>query len=136
MIKASEEGAFYTKGIEPMEFKGKNISYRGVRLDNNLLVTKHGIADDNTGDYNLDTRLDLKNHSPLGFETGYLGSGPAQLALAIIADYTENDNLALNVYQKFKEEVIAQLPDEAWIIRGRDIGFFLKEKGFTERKQR
>ena len=35
---------------------------------------------------NLDLRLDLFNHSPTGFEWGYAGSGPAQLALALLAD--------------------------------------------------
>ena len=30
----------------------------------------------------LNPRLDLWNHSPTGFEWGYSGSGPAQLALA------------------------------------------------------
>jgi len=30
----------------------------------------------------LNPRLDLWNHSPSGFERGYHGSGPAQLALA------------------------------------------------------
>ncbi|GAF79707.1 unnamed protein product, partial [marine sediment metagenome] len=34
----------------------------------------------------LPPRLDLRNHSPMGFECGYLGSGPAQLALALLAD--------------------------------------------------
>ena len=31
----------------------------------------------------LNPRLDLCNHSPTGFECGYSGSGPAQLALAL-----------------------------------------------------
>jgi hypothetical protein len=31
----------------------------------------------------LDPRHDLYNHSPDGFEWGYHGSGPAQLALAL-----------------------------------------------------
>lgn len=54
----------------------------------------------------LDPRLDLKNHSPTGFGWGYSGSGPAQLALAILADLFD-DQTALQHYQKFKEEVIA-----------------------------
>ena len=33
----------------------------------------------------LDPRLDLCSHSPSGFEWGYGGSGPAQLALALLA---------------------------------------------------
>src|SRR5262245_4369364 len=34
----------------------------------------------------LPPRLELANHSPTGFEWGYGGSGPAQLALAMVAD--------------------------------------------------
>src|SRR5947209_8602479 len=34
----------------------------------------------------LPLRLDLFNHSPTGFSWGYGGSGPAQLALALLAD--------------------------------------------------
>jgi hypothetical protein len=37
----------------------------------------------------LPLRCDLVNHSPTGFSWGYAGSGPAQLALAILADYFE-----------------------------------------------
>jgi hypothetical protein len=57
----------------------------------------------------LPLRLDLRNHSPTGFSVGYTGSGPAQLALAILADY-KGDNFALRHYQQFKREVIAALP--------------------------
>jgi hypothetical protein len=35
----------------------------------------------------LPPRNDIVNHSPDGFEWGYGGSGPAQLAFAILADY-------------------------------------------------
>lgn len=35
----------------------------------------------------VDPRLDLLNHSPTGCTWGYLGSGPAQTALAILCDY-------------------------------------------------
>lgn len=63
----------------------------------------------------LDPRLDLANHSPSGFEWGYAGSGPAQLALAILADALGDDGRALQLYQRFKSEVVAQMPaDDAW----------------------
>ncbi len=58
----------------------------------------------------LDLRLDLANHSPTGFCWGYGGSGPAQTALAILADYFGEDRLALAYYQQFKNRVIAHLP--------------------------
>ncbi len=45
-------------------------------------------------------RLDLYNHSPTGFEWGYWGSGPAQLALAMLADCLASDEQAL-LYQRY-----------------------------------
>lgn len=56
----------------------------------------------------LPVRLDLANHSPTGFAWGYCGSGPAQLALAILAD-AAGDDMALQWYQQFKQEVIGHL---------------------------
>lgn len=57
----------------------------------------------------LDPRYDLRNHSPGGFNWGYGGSGPAQLALAICADALGNDELARELYQPYKWKVIAAL---------------------------
>ncbi|WP_419594820.1 DUF6166 domain-containing protein [Thiolapillus sp.] len=61
----------------------------------------------------LNPRLDLANKSPTGFSWGYLGSGPAQLALAILADYLRDENAALAHYQAFKEKVA--LPQMEWV---------------------
>lgn len=55
----------------------------------------------------LDPRHDLRNHSPDGFQWGYGGSGPAQLALALVADATGDDALAQRVYQSFKFKTVA-----------------------------
>ena len=64
----------------------------------------------------LDKRLDLRNHSPTGFEWGYGGSGPSQLALAILADLTD-DETAMRHYQFFKQGVISRLDqDRTWIL--------------------
>jgi len=57
----------------------------------------------------LPLRLDLWNHSPTGFEFGYGGSGPAQLALAILADCCGED-AAVAYHQAFKWAVIARIP--------------------------
>jgi hypothetical protein len=60
----------------------------------------------------LSPRLDLRNHSPTGLSWGYPGSGPAQLALALLADATGKDEVALRFYQKYKAEVVAKLPKD------------------------
>lgn len=62
----------------------------------------------------LNPRLDLRNHSPTGFDWGYCGSGPAQLALAILADHFDTSDEALELYQRFKWAVIAALPRKGW----------------------
>ena len=83
----------------------------------------------------LDPRYDLMNHSPTGFECGYGGSGPAQLALAIVADHLgaepgpvplgEEDTARARTvrrYQTFKWHVIANLPrDENWELSSEDV---------------
>lgn len=69
----------------------------------------------------LAPRLDLRNHSLTGFECSYRGSGPAQLALAILADCL-GDEEAARLYQDYKDAVIAYLPsDDDWIISEKQI---------------
>jgi len=65
------------------------------------------------------------NHSPDGFCWGYSGSGPSQLALAVviaISNNTFHKGGKLPDYHKFKEEVIAKLPQEDF-----DIVFWYQE---------
>jgi hypothetical protein len=69
----------------------------------------------------LPPRLDLVNHSPTGFGWSYGGSGPAQLALAILADFLADDEQALGLYQQFKWAVVAQLPHAAWTLKETDV---------------
>lgn len=47
------------------------------------------------------------NHSPGGFAWGYGGSGPAQLALALLLDQNISSNRAMQLYQLFKRDVVA-----------------------------
>ena len=62
----------------------------------------------------LSARLDLVNHSPTGFGWNYQGSGAAQLALAILADATGDDELAVRMHQPFKTEIISGMPRGEW----------------------
>lgn len=60
----------------------------------------------------LDPAISIKvrNHSPDGFNWSYAGSGPSQLALAILMKITTIEE-ALALYQQFKFNVIAMLPE-------------------------
>jgi hypothetical protein len=84
-------------------------------------------------------------HSPLGFGWGYHGSGPADLALAILVDYLQEhpprkgwlagekfarwaaDSRALRHHQYFKRDVIAKLADE-WEIHDSQIAAWLQDR--------
>ena len=72
----------------------------------------------------------LHNHSPAGYEWGYEGSGPAQLALAILLDFSDDEELALNNYQAFKSQFIASLSQEdtQWTITGSEIAAWLQQR--------
>lgn len=73
-------------------------------------------------DLKIVPRYDLRNHSPTGFEWGYGGSGPAQLALAILSDVLKpHDDLTQRLYQDFKSDVIAGLPKEGWTLTEAEV---------------
>jgi hypothetical protein len=83
----------------------------------------------------LPLRLDLRNASPTGFEWGYGGSGPAQLALAILADATGDDDLALRLHQPFKWAWIAPLPRHSpwpWTITLEQVQQFIRTHSAPE----
>lgn len=71
------------------------------------------------------TGLDLAKHST-GFEWGYGGSGPAQLALAVAA-YCLGDERALECYHELKWGFFANLsqePGPTWEIWSEDVVAF------------
>lgn len=76
----------------------------------------------------LDPRLDLFNHSPTGFEWGYQGSGPAQLALAILASVTTAED-AVRLHQDFKRDAIATIDKDTWTIRHEAVTAWLRKAG-------
>jgi hypothetical protein len=84
--------------------------YRGERRDGASNVTVDGQP--------LSPRFDLRNHSPTGFEWGYAGSGPAQLALALVADAlgAGAESTALTLYQDFKARVLTGITGDSFII--------------------
>lgn len=62
------------------------------------------------------------NHSPDGFAWGYAGSGPAQLALALLLVAGVPKEKAIRYHQPFKMDVVAKIPqNEAWKMSIRTI---------------
>jgi hypothetical protein len=76
----------------------------------------------------LDPRFDLKRLSPTGFEWTYEGNGPAQLALALLADHLGDDARALALYELFMRAVVAEL-DNSWELTSAEIEAALKAIG-------
>ncbi|MFC1673170.1 DUF6166 domain-containing protein [Pseudomonadota bacterium] len=86
--------------------------YTGKRVGEVITVTVDGTV--------LEPRLDLRVLSEDGFEWGYVGSGPYQLALAILA-HQMGDETALGNYRSYCENVIARLGEDTWVIRGDQV---------------
>ena len=84
----------------------------------------------------LNPRLDLREHSPTGFGWGYEGSGAAQLALAILAHHTQDEQYALAHYQDFKHDVISHLPWTApWAIDEEQLNGWTRDHQITPSEQ-
>lgn len=105
-------------------------TYRGKRERGKVWIES---AEYEGGWRDLPLRLDIFNHSPSGFEWGYLGSGPAQLALAILCDYLGEPQLALGFYQEFKEDTVARWKDGEWTLTERDLAAWFNEATRNER---
>jgi Family of unknown function (DUF6166) len=104
-------------------YTGKRIFQRneeGEELSGKLVVT----ADREP----LNPRLDLLNKSPQGFEWGYNGSGPAQLAFAILMHEIKVESFATILFQDFKSACIAPLNRDYWTITTEQIDEFMGER--------
>ncbi len=90
-------------------------------------MATYSTCDDGTAQVSVDgaplpPRNDLANHSPDGIGWGYAGSGPSQLALAVLAYHFHDagdeqelaDAKALALYHPFKDKLIAKLHAEGW----------------------
>ena len=98
-----------------------DVEYVGLRVDGMAVVLN--LTD--RRQLSPDRSLDLAHHSPTGLEWGYKGSGPAQLALTLLLDYTDDEALALAHYTAFKDDVVSDLSCEGsadcWHLTGAEI---------------
>ncbi|MBF0247068.1 MAG: hypothetical protein HQL36_03195 [Alphaproteobacteria bacterium] len=92
-------------------------TYMGLRLGEVTRVTVDGDE--------LNPRLDLRCLSEDGFEWGYVGSGPYQLALAILA-HELGEQRALGNYRSFCENTVARLRLDHWVLEGDQIEMSLQ----------
>ena len=69
----------------------------------------------------------IKYHSPTGFEWGYSGSGPSDLALNILSCFIGGEE-AFKLHQDFKREFIAGMQHEGGTIKNTTIRQWLKAR--------
>jgi hypothetical protein len=98
-------------------------TYSGMRqADGTTCVTVNGRP--------LRTPELLRRGKATTFDWGYEGQGaPAHLALAILADYLDDD-LARRYCAHFLRKVIRGLPSQAWVLTGADIDGALPRGGW------
>jgi hypothetical protein len=56
----------------------------------------------------------IVRHSPTGFEWGYMGSGPSDLALALCDAATAGRVTSSRVYMAIRDELVAGIQADAW----------------------
>ena len=92
-------------------------TYIGIRAGEVIAVT--------VDDVPLQLRHDLRTLSMDGYEWGYIGSGPYQLALDILA-HELGERRALGNYKSFCENTIARLKSDQWVLEGEQIELSLQ----------
>ena len=106
-------------------------AFVGIRDGNGLchLYLKDG---ENLTKIPPDRSQAVYNHSPDGYEWGYSGSGPSQLALAIMLEITGNDRRALTLYHEFKFAVVSGMPSDYWSLPVETVQKWVIENEPTE----
>lgn len=87
-------------------------AYEGRRTIDGLKVTVDGEI--------LNDRQDVKSFSVAGIEWGYVGDAPKQLALALLCDHLDDNQLAIEKSDKFMRDIVAVL-DNDWTLNSDDI---------------
>jgi hypothetical protein len=97
--------------------------YRGLRVGAAGVTVRVGcVVEYKFENEALPLRLDLAPYSPEGFDWGYRGRGPQQLAVAILAHASDDPApvaraAIVQAADLFLADVIARLPDLAWRLR-------------------
>jgi hypothetical protein len=104
-------------------------TYSGIRTDVGCVVAvttsrEGGVTESRL----LSPRRDFRNHSS-DFDWGSASAGSAQLALAILADYLEDRELALELHRAFKLRVVASLAHDGWTLTDDDVAEAILQLG-------
>ena len=100
--------------------------FRGKRVEDIRLVEV--VVGDRVVLLPLKPSLQIAEHSPEGFNWGYEGSVPAQLALGILYEVTGNVALSREYYPLFKIDHVSQW-SEHWEMRESEVLEWLRDVG-------
>lgn len=105
-------------------------NYRGFRETDEhgccrTLIQASADDGENWEPLDIDPSFAVRRHSPTGFEWGYGGSGPAQLALAILLRECSK-KLAEAHYQCFKWAMVATWDRDSFFVTSPQIAHWLQ----------
>ncbi len=119
--------------------------YQGKRTREGVVVEVVNMA---SGKRRVAPLRHVNYHSPDGFEWGYVGSGPADLALSILAHHlgetwvngpylrklkmTQEAPLCWKFHQDFKRDVISTLDRDSWELTHTDVHNWLMKQEKAE----
>ena len=130
-LNADQTGAAIAAGAAPADASDRTKTeariYRAFREGNRCTVAIYQGGRMQA----LPARWDLRDHSPDGFNWGFGGSGPSQLALAMCADALDSDAQALAIYQQFKNAFVALQQADEWEISADDVRAMIHRLGHT-----
>lgn len=114
VIAISDEGTLFSKHDVKAVNSWAMESHLALNPPNNVYELHSNLEEDYLVDLNgkpFDPKPSFEhvNHSPDGFSFGYSGSGPAQLAFAVLLNETGNLELTYRLYQDFKFDFIAHV---------------------------
>ena len=117
--RGSTTQATTIEALEQLWYASGFITIRDDRCKGAVLITVDGAP--------LDwwSSLAVRNHSPTRPAWGYGGSGPAQLALAILLAVTDEATVQ-RFYQRFKWDVLAPIEADRWALDADDVRGWLK----------
>ncbi len=93
--------------------------YQGKREADATSVTVDGAP--------LSPHAEVRDFHADGFEWGYEGSGPCQLAFAILVEHMGPEG-AFQQYRKFLRDVVAEIEADEWRLTTDDIANRLREE--------
>lgn len=97
----------------------------GPLFQHDIICTRN---QNGTASVNIQQRI--VRHSPDGFEWGYAGSGPSELALNILSIFIGQDAAERGgLYQRFKEHFIVPMPESGGVIKKDEILQWIAEQG-------